>query len=67
MPADRPDNHDSRTQKPSVIDLVTDPEQFDKWQRQREREEASDDRATDPGGHSGRGDDPRDAPSDRRS
>ena len=44
MPAHR----DDRTEKPSVIDLVTDPEKFDQWQRQREREEATDDRNRDP-------------------
>ncbi|MBP2312847.1 hypothetical protein [Azospirillum soli] len=30
--------------KPSIVDLVTDPERFDQWQRQREREEAADKR-----------------------
>ena len=43
MPAHR----DDRTEKPSVIDLVTDPEKFDQWQRQREREEATDHRNKD--------------------
>lgn len=32
------------TEKPSIVDLVTDPERFDQWQRQREREEAADKR-----------------------
>jgi len=34
-----PTHRDDRTEKPSVVDLVTNPEKFDKWQRQREREE----------------------------
>ncbi|AWJ91577.1 hypothetical protein Sp245p_17225 (plasmid) [Azospirillum baldaniorum] len=38
MPAQRDDGN----RKPSVIDLVTDPEKFDQWQRQRERDEATD-------------------------
>ncbi|MBK3776195.1 hypothetical protein JJL56_02400 [Azospirillum sp. YIM DDC1] len=38
MPAQRDDGN----RKPSVIDLVTDPEKFDQWQRQQERDEASD-------------------------
>lgn len=62
MPADR----DDRTRKPSVIDLVTDPEQFDRWQRQREREEASDDRAPEPGNRPGRGDGPGNGPGNGR-
>lgn len=64
-PAERP-----ATEKPSVVDLVTDPEKFDQWQRQREREEARGegpadhpadhpDRRSDSGRSSG---DPRDAP-----
>ncbi|MDQ2102550.1 hypothetical protein [Azospirillum isscasi] len=43
MPAQRDDG----SRKPSVIDLVTDPEKFDQWQRQRERDEASLDRGRD--------------------
>ncbi len=73
MPAHR----DDRTEKPSVIDLVTDPEKFDQWQSQREREEATDDRNKDNRGDrdtggrdSGGGresSDPRDGSGDRRS
>ncbi|QCO17799.1 hypothetical protein D3869_21690 (plasmid) [Azospirillum brasilense] len=37
-----PAQQDNGSRKPSVIDLVTDPEKFDQWQRQRERDEASD-------------------------
>ncbi|TWA74735.1 hypothetical protein FBZ82_101751 [Azospirillum brasilense] len=37
-----PAQQDNGNRKPSVIDLVTDPEKFDQWQRQRERDEASD-------------------------
>ncbi|WP_286191882.1 hypothetical protein [Roseomonas genomospecies 6] len=51
MPAQRDDGN----RKPTVIDLVTDPEKFDQWQRQRERDEASSDRAGGQGG--GRGGD----------
>lgn len=39
-----PEQRDDGSRKPSVIDLVTDPEKFDQWQRQRERDEASSDR-----------------------
>lgn len=39
-----PEQRDDSSRKPSVIDLVTDPEKFDQWQRQRERDEASTDR-----------------------
>ncbi len=46
MPAQRDDGN----RKPTVIDLVTDPEKFDQWQRQRERDEASSDRSGDRGG-----------------
>lgn len=65
MPAHR----DDRTEKPSVIDLVTDPEKFDQWQRQRERDEAADNRNKDnrdsgAGRDSG---DPRGDSGDRRS
>lgn len=31
---------DDPADKPSILDLVTDPEKFDRWQRKREREEA---------------------------
>jgi len=37
-----PTHHVDRSDAPSVVDLVTDPEKFDRWQRQREREEAGD-------------------------
>lgn len=50
-----PAQQDNGSQKPSVIDLVTDPEKFDQWQRQRERDEASSD--GDRGQERGRGDD----------
>lgn len=44
-----PAQQDNGNRKPSVIDLVTDPEKFDQWQRQRERDEASDsDRGREP-------------------
>ncbi len=44
-----PAQQDKGGRKPSVIDLVTDPEKFDQWQRQRERDEASDgDRGREP-------------------
>lgn len=36
-----------RSEKPSAIDLITDPDKFDRWQRQREREEVADDRTAD--------------------
>lgn len=63
-----PANRDDRTEKPSVIDLVTDPEKFDQWQRQREREEAAGRRSDLPGRDGGRdGGDPRDSPPDRQS
>jgi hypothetical protein len=39
MPSHQDDRKDDRTSKPSVVDLVTNPEKFDQWQRQREREE----------------------------
>jgi hypothetical protein len=42
-----PTHRDDRTDKPSVVDLVTDPEKFDQWQRQREREEAAGNPPTD--------------------
>lgn len=61
---------DDRNRKPSVLDLVTDPETFDQWQRQREREEAADSRGKPSGRNgdeTGRDEDPRDTPSDRRS
>jgi hypothetical protein len=63
MPAHR----DDRTEKPSVIDLVTDPEKFDQWQRQREREEATDDRNRDTrdSGRNRDDGDPRDRSADR--
>ena len=37
-----PTHRDDRTDGPSVVDLVTNPEKFDQWQRQREREEEKD-------------------------
>ena len=37
-----PKQSDDRTDKPSIVDIVTHPEKFDTWQRQREREEAKD-------------------------
>lgn len=37
-------SNSSNGDKPSIVDLVTDPERFDQWQRQREREEAGDKR-----------------------
>jgi len=39
-----PNDRNKPTEKPSIVDLVTDPERFDQWQRQREREEAADKR-----------------------
>lgn len=44
MEVNMPAQHDDASRKPSVIDLVTDPEKFDQWQRQRERDEASSNR-----------------------
>ncbi len=38
-------SNSSNGDKPSIVDLVTDPERFDQWQRQREREEAADKRS----------------------
>ncbi|QCN97227.1 hypothetical protein D3093_18330 (plasmid) [Azospirillum argentinense] len=51
-----PAQQDNGNPKPSVIDLVTDPEKFDQWQRQRERDEASSDggRSRDDGRDGGR-------------
>ncbi|AWK85548.1 hypothetical protein [Azospirillum thermophilum] len=54
-----------RKDSPSVADLVTDPDKFDRWQRERaheERRQESDrtDQRTDE-----RGSDPRDQPPDR--
>ncbi|WP_448205977.1 hypothetical protein [Azospirillum sp. sgz302134] len=62
-----PARHNDRTDKPSVIDLVTDPEKFDQWQRQREREEASDSRSPDDSSRNDRRQtgDPRDDTADR--
>ncbi|GEO41313.1 hypothetical protein GGE65_005431 [Skermanella aerolata] len=37
-----PKQSDDRTDKPSIVDIVTHPEKFDTWQRQREREEGKD-------------------------
>ncbi|CAO3379413.1 hypothetical protein [Azospirillum argentinense] len=64
-----PAQQDNGGRKPSVIDLVTDPEKFDQWQRQRERDEASDgdggrERSRD-GGRDGGRDGDRGDPSDR--
>ena len=58
MPAQRDDGN----RKPTVIDLVTDPEKFDQWQRQRERDEASSDRG---GGRGGDGERDRSGEPDR--
>ncbi|HYG86927.1 MAG TPA: hypothetical protein VD978_11775 [Azospirillum sp.] len=61
-----PTHRDNRTDKPSVIDLVTDPEKFDQWQHQREREEAADNQPTDDGRENRRPtEEPRDRPPDR--
>ena len=67
MEACMPAHRDDRTEKPSVIDLVTDPEKFDQWQRQREREEATDDRNRDTrdSGRNRDDGDPRDRSADR--
>ncbi len=37
-----PKQSDDRTDKPSIVDIVTHPEKFATWQRQRKREEAKD-------------------------
>jgi hypothetical protein len=37
-----PKQSDDRTDKPSIVDIVTHPEKFDTWQRHREREEGKD-------------------------
>ncbi|WP_247890111.1 hypothetical protein [Azospirillum brasilense] len=62
-----PEQRNDGNRKPSVIDLVTDPEKFDQWQRQRERDEASSDgdrrREGEPGREPDRG--RSDAPSGR--
>lgn len=67
MPMHRNDRREtSPAEKPSVVDLVTDPEKFDQWQRQREREEARDDRADPERPEAGRSSgDPREPPPDR--
>jgi len=47
---DRPTDKPS-PDKPSIVDLVTDPERFDQWQRQRQQEEAADKGPTSPDRH----------------
>jgi hypothetical protein len=37
-----PKQSDDPTDKPSIVDIVTHPEKFDTWQRQRKQEEAKD-------------------------
>ena len=60
-----PTHRDDRTDGPSVVDLVTNPEKFDQWQRQREREEEKDGSRNDDGGqHRQKPNEPWDRPSE---